>query len=430
MTDKPHAFDITSPAAKRDPATVLAEMRAAGPVVRARFPLIGETWLATSYAAVNGLLGDRDAFVMEGARAGKRGVAGLKWWMPRSLRLLTDNMLLKDDPDHRRLRGLVDAAFHKRGIAEMRPRIGAIADRMLDDFAEVAGAAAARGGGNDQGVADLVAHVARPFPLAVICELLGIREDDRPMLMKWVGGITNVASPVRFLFALPGLKKLTRYLQGEIDACRREPRDGLISDLVQAEVANGEGVARLTDNEMLSMVNLLFIAGHETTVHLISGSVIALLQHPEQKARLMSDWPAGASDAVQELLRWVCPVQMTKPRYVAADMEFHGAALKRGDYVMGVLAAANRDPAAFNGGAFEDADALDLARTPNRHLAFGAGMHFCLGAQLARAEAEIVLEKLFTRWPDLALAVGEDELAWGKHPGLRAVTALPLRVNA
>lgn len=416
MTNKPQTFDITSPAFKRDPAPVLAEMRAAGPVVRARFPLIGETWLATSYGAVNALLGERDSFVMEGARAGKRGIAGLKWWMPRSLRLLADNLLLKDDPDHRRLRGLVDAAFHKRGIAEMRPRIGAIADRMLEDFAE---AAAANGG-----VADLVGHVARPFPLAVICELLGIREADRPMLMRWVAGITEVGSPLRFLLALPGLKKLIRYLQGEIEACRAAPREGLISDLVQAEV-DGQ---TLTDNEMLSMVNLLFIAGHETTVHLISGGVIALLRHPEQKARLLADRGGESSkamgDAVQELLRWVCPVQMTKPRHVAADRDFHGAALKRGDYVMGVLAAANRDPAAF-----ADADALDLTRHPNRHLSFGAGMHFCLGAQLARAEAEIVLEKLFTRWPELSLAVDEEVLAWGKHPGLRAVTELPVRLG-
>jgi cytochrome P450 len=189
--------------------------------------------------------------------------------------------------------------------------------------------------------------------------------------------------------------------------------------LVQA----GQGGDRLSENELLAMAFLLLVAGHETTVHLIGGGVLALLEAPEQKARLLADWSLAPS-AVEELLRFVCPVQVAKPRYVRRDLEFHGRPLRRGEVLVPMLASANADP-----GRFDNPERLDLARSPNPHVAFGGGRHFCLGAQLARVEAQVALETLFTRFPKLSLAVPGSALRYTGRLGLRALTALPVRLT-
>src|SRR5262249_28456849 len=171
------------------------------------------------------------------------------------------------------------------------------------------------------------------------------------------------------------------------------------------------------------MAFLLLVAGHETTVHLIGGGVRALLEAPEQKARLLTDWSLAPS-AVEELLRFVSPVQVAKPRYVGRDLEFHGRPLRRGEILIPMLASANADPARF-----DRPEWMDIARAPNPHVAFGTGMHFCLGAQLARVEAQVVLEKLFTRFPNLSLAVPGSVLQYTGRLGIRALTALPVRLT-
>jgi cytochrome P450 len=265
---------------------------------------------------------------------------------------------------------------------------------------------------------DLVAGLARPLPLAVICELLGLPEKDRPGFRKWVEAIMSYTSLWGILGGVLGLFRLAGYFRRHFEQCRRQPRAGLMTALVQAE-QDGD---KLSEDELLAMAFILLIAGHETTVHLIGGGILALLEAPEQKARLLADWSL-LPPAVEELLRFVCPVQMTDPRWVSREGEFHGQLLRRGDRIVPMLAAANADPARF-----DRPEQLDITRSPNPHVAFGTGGHFCLGAQLARVEAQVALEKVLGRFPKLALAVPASALRYTGVFAFRALTALPVRL--
>lgn len=406
MFDSGRSFDLKGQSFKRNPMPTLAAMRAVGPIVQSRIPILGPMSFVTTHEAVTRLLKSPDRFVVDARNAGKKRVLGVKWWMPRQIRLLADNMLTNDDPDHRRLRRLVDKAFHRRNVDAYRGRIAEMADVLIDELQA----------SSDK---DLVAHFARALPLVVICDLLGLPQDDRPRFIRWMGALTSIEG----LFGLVGVVraggKICDYLTERFAERRAEPRDDLISALVQAE----EEGDRFTEDELLTMCFLLFVAGHETTTHLISGGVLALLQHREQLDRLKADWSMAPS-AADELLRFVSPVQMTKPRFAVEDMEFAGQMLKRGDPLMALLASANADP-----DAFEMPEALDLGRQKNRHVAFGGGPHLCLGLQLAKAEMEIALERLFTRFPDMDIAVPEEDLRWTKRIGLRALTRLPVRLD-
>ena len=213
---------------------------------------------------------------------------------------------------------------------------------------------------------------------------------------------------------------MMRYVRGEIEECRRAPREGLISELVRAE-ADGD---KLDEGELLSMVLLLLIAGFETTTHLIEDSVIALEANPEQKAFLFSDPAHRMERAVEELARFTSPVQSTKPRFVSRAGEFFGQQLQRGDIILALVAAANADPAQF-----DNPERLQLDRFPNPHLVFSSGIHFCLGMQLARVEAQSALARLYARYPNLQI-VAPDNLAWIERLGIRGVKALPVRVRA
>jgi cytochrome P450 len=209
------------------------------------------------------------------------------------------------------------------------------------------------------------------------------------------------------------------YVKGQVAAARRDPHPGLIAELIRAE---DEG-DKLDENELLSMIVLLLVAGFETTTHLISDSVVALEQHPEQKAWLMADPAQRMERAVEELARFSSPVQSTKPRYVARDTEFFGARLQRGELILALIAAANGDPAEFDA-----PQALRLDRFPNPHLVFSSGVHFCLGQQLARVETQVALSRLYARFPNLALA--SDRVEWIERLGIHGPKALPLKLNA
>ena len=380
-------------------------MRAVGPLVTTRAPLIGRTTFVTTYAAVEKLLKNPERFFVDLRAAGKSRLALLIRWLPGGLRFLSDNMLQKDDPEHRRLRKLVDAAFRRDEMEKWVIRIERIADQLIDDLF----ASEER---------DLVKHVSRPLPLAVISELLGLPQDDRPKFIRWMASIYELDSILGFVRIVPAVGKINRYLQAKFRERRNEPRDDLISALVHAK---DEG-DQLSDNELLAMCFLLFVAGHETTTHLISGGVLALLQNPDQLARLRAN-PDLTPSAVEELLRFVSPVQMTKPRYPIENTEFEGIAVRKGQMLMALLASANVDPEAF-----DNPETLDIGREKNRHLAFGGGPHFCLGAWLARAEMEVLLRRLLYRAPALSLAVPETELRWTQRIGIRALKTLPLRL--
>jgi cytochrome P450 len=402
-------FDLTSQAFKQDPFPTLARMRAAGPLIRARLSLFGTVWLATTHAAVTDLLCDHHRFVQNPATVGS-WMGSLLRWLPRNLQPVTANMLLRDEPDHRRLRHLVDRAFRVRSIDVLRPRLEALADEAADEL--VRRARAAEG-------ADLLAHFARPFPLAVICELLGLPPEDRPSFTRWAEGVSTASSLPGILLSLRGLGNTMRYLRAEIRRQVAHPRDGLLAALIQAE----EQGDRLTEDELLAMVFLLLVAGHETTLHQITTSVLVLLDHPDQLRELTSDWSLAGS-AVDELLRYVSFAQVSKPRFAREDVTFRDRTIRRGQMVFACLASANSDPAVF-----DDPERLDLRRHPNRHVAFGDGIHFCLGAALARAEVGIALRRLFTRFPDLALGIPRSCVRFSQRIGTHALVSLPLRLG-
>jgi len=356
---------------------------------------------------VNDLLRDHHRFVQSPATAGNRLVGGIFRWLPRGLRPLTTNMLVRDEPDHRRLRSLVEQAFLRHSVETLRPRLEALADEALARMNEQA---------TTQHGVDLVADFARPFPLAVICELLGLPPDDRPKFTRWAQGFTAATSLPAIIWGLRGLGKMMDYLRAEIERQSKRPRGGLLAALIQAEEAGD----RLSEEELLAMVFLLLAAGHHTTLHQISVSVLTLLDHPQQLGELKADWSLSDS-AAQELLRYVSFAQVTKPRYAREDTEFCGQSIRRGQILMGCLASANSDPAVF-----DNPDSLDIRRRPNRHLAFGTGIHVCLGAMLARVETAIALKGLFTRFPNLKLAVPRTQIRYTRRFGTRALVALPV----
>ena len=393
--------DFVSQAYFRNPAAEIKNLRSAGPVVEVQFPMIGKIWTTTTQDLADRVLKDSETFTI---RTGVGGVAGLQWWMPRILRTLANHMLSKDEPDHRRLRDIVDEAFRRRAVLEMEPRILSIAD-------ELAGEVFAEGS-----PADLVYRYARTLPLSVICELLGLPLADRPKFTAWASGFTRFTGTIGLMSLIPNILAMRRYLEGQLNAVRARGGTGLIAELVRVEQEGGQ----ISCDELVAMVFLLLFAGHETTTHLISGSVYELLRTPSLRDWLEEDW-GRAGLAVEEFLRFLSVVQFTKPRFVRKDIELGGVLLKKGDKIMPMLAAANLDPQANR-----HPEQLDLTRKPNRHLAFGTGIHFCLGHQLARLEGICALKALFQRWPKLVLAV--DKIKWRRRAGLRAVEHLPVAV--
>jgi len=384
-----------------DPGAGIARLRASGPVLEVRFPIVGRVWITTTHELAGRVLKDGDAFSL---RKDGGVVAGLRWWMPGVIRALAENMLTMDEPDHTRLRSIVDEAFRRRAILDMEPRILVIADELADElFAQ----------GNP---ADIVDRYARRLPLYVICELLGLPPADRPRFMAWTSSFTRLTNAMGFLGLIPAVVAMKRYLEGQLKVARARGGDGLIAELVRVEKEGG----RIGAGEMVAMVFLLLGAGTETTTHLISGSIHELTRNPGLRDWLEADW-SRADLAIEEFLRFVAPVQFSKPRFVRSDMALGGVKLKKGDKIMAMLAAANMDPQAN-----EHPERLDLERRPNRHLAFGTGIHFCLGHQLARIEGKCALQALFGRWPKLELAVPDSDIRWRERPGLRAIASLPV----
>jgi cytochrome P450 PksS len=397
--------DFSSQDYFRNPSAAIAKLRSAGPVVEVRFPIVGRVWTTTTQELADRVLKDGDTFTL---RRDDGRIAGLRWWMPAILRTLGNNMLSMDEPDHKRLRDIVDEAFRRRAVLDMEPRILAIADELAGElFAK-------------ESPADLVDRYARKLPLSVICELLGLPLADRPKFTAWASSFTRFTGAIGFLSAIPNMFAMKRYMEKHLDAVRKHGGEGLIAEIVRVE-QEGRQISR---DEMVAMLFLLLFAGHETTTHLISGSIYELLKNPGLRDWLEEDWKR-ANLAVEEFLRFISPVQFTKPRFVRKDIELGGVRLKKGDRIMPMLVAANLDPQAN-----AHPEKLDLERKPNRHLAFGTGIHFCLGHQLARVEAICALKALFERWPKLKLAMDESKVQWRERPGLKAIEYLLVGVAA
>ncbi|KGP72394.1 cytochrome P450 family protein [Pontibacillus yanchengensis] len=292
------------------------------------------------------------------------------------------NMMLDvDPPDHTRLRKLVQPYFNPKTIKNLQPRIEDIADQLIMEM------------NNKKGPIDLINDFAFPLPIIVISELLGVPAEDRNKFRRWSNTILAAADDMETDF-VEDVQAFTQYLTRLFEERREEPQDDLISNLLQAE-EEGEQLSR---TELYSMIVLLIIAGHETTVNLIANTMYALFEHPRQMERLREDF-SWTENAIEEGLRYYSPVDFSTARWAEKDMEFHGKHIQRGDLVLASLSSANRDESKF-----ERADEFDITRKEVQHVAFGFGIHFCLGAPLARLEGKIALEKLLNAFPDIRLA--------------------------
>lgn len=392
---------------------LFARLRELGPVLRTRLPMLGDCWVTTTYEAADRVLRDKEHFGTDALNAGLKSrtamMGALGWFLPKAMKAMVQNMLTMDEPDHRRLRSLVEVAFARQSVTGMRPGIERIVDRQLDELEQSADAT---------GTVDFQHTFAKRVPLMVICELLGLPEADRDKFEQWCD-FSSASGAISMLWSMRKMGRLTRYLQEQFAQCRRNPRPGMISALVQAE-QDGD---RLSEEELLASIFILLIAGHETTTHLLTVGLLALQQHPQAKAELMADW-SKIDTAVDEMLRYNSTIQMTKPRYARQDVELFGQRIKQGEMTFPLLAAANCDPAVF-----DHPERFDINRSPNNHMAFGRGIHVCLGLKLAKAEADIAFERLLTRFPDLQIARSLEQLLWSERIGHRSLDGLPVTLS-
>ena len=397
-------YDLYSQGFKRDPYRTFAELREREPVLhQLTLDESTEGWFVSRYADAEAALRDDRRLVRDPA------LAGVSFPTSPLDDLLNNHMLTRDGEDHRRLRSLVQQAFTPKRVAALRPRVQALADGLLDAVAE-------------RGNMDLVGEFAFPLPTAVILEMLGVPAEDRDRFRDWSNAlITPVLDEATAEQAMTQLTQFTDYLAALFEARRLEPRDDLLSALLAAEEAGD----KLSQSELFSTMVLLIVAGHETTVNLIANSVLALHRNPEQRARLEGALERGDANAmpraVEELLRYDGSVERALVRWAAEDVDIGGHRIPRGDGVILILASANHD-----GERFAEPEALDLEREPNPHLGFGKGPHYCLGAPLARLEAEIALSTLLRRLPGLHVSVPEEALRYRPLPMFKALETLPV----
>jgi cytochrome P450 len=382
----------------QDPLGFFARLRESWPVAPVRMPGYGRAWIVTRYADVRTVLTDpRMAKDVHRWPGGGRS-------RPSEATGVYAHMLHADPPDHTRLRRLVQKAFTPRPAA-LRPRAEKIAAGLLEEMAAAHG-----------DVIDLLDRYARPLPVAVICELLGIPAADRAWIAVTVAAYDERAEHERVE------RELAAYFAELIAARRAEPGDDLVSALVIARGSTDGAADGLTANELLSTVFLLVMAGFDTTVNLIASGTLALLTHPGQKTRLRQD-PSLLPAAVEELLRFTNPVNHANDRFTTQDAPVGDVVIPAGEWVLPATSSANRDPARF-----PDPDRLDLDRDTSGHLAFGHGVHYCLGAPLARMEAEVALGALLARFPRISLAVPPSELRRRPVSVMNGLESLPVRL--
>jgi cytochrome P450 len=402
---------------------VYAAMREKGPVAGATLPTGEPIWFVTQYAEAMALLKDDERFANDPSsaltekeyvqlfqQATEHLTVEQQQMAAQTDEILRRNLLAVDPPDHSRLRRLVAIPFTPKYIEGLRPRVQVIADTLLD-------AVQARTDETGRREMELISDFAYPLPLTVISEMLGIPLADRDKFREWSQAAVSFTPDDRANPAVTAkLIEFIAYLRRLVAEKLSHPGDDLLSGLVLAE-AEGD---KLSENELLSMIFLLIVAGHETTVNLIGNGMLALFEHPEQRARLEED-PNLLKGAIEEMLRYYGPVEMSLTRWVRQDTEFGGQRLRRGEQIMALLDSANHDSEQF-----PNSDVFDISREPNRHAAFGTGIHSCLGATLARLEGQVAFATLLSRMPDLALATPRSEVRWRDATFLRGLTQLPV----
>jgi cytochrome P450 len=384
-----------------------ARLRADEPVHRTSLLGVGDVWLVTRYDDAVAVLSD-PRFVKEAKTAlSPDQIAALPKRTP-ALSLINQDLLSQDPPNHTRLRALVGKAFTPRLVEKLRPRIQQLTDESLDRIAP-------------RGEADLIEDYAFPIPITVIGELLGVPVEDREQFRTWSNAFVSAPPTAESIERLAStVEEYFEYFRRLFELRRREPQDDLISALVRVE-QDGD---RLSESELFSMASLLLIAGHETTVHLIGNGTLALLLHPDQLGRLRRE-PELIRAAIEELLRHSGPVEAATERYAAEDVKIRGVTIRRGERIHVMLGSANRDSSRF-----VDPDAVDLTRDARQHVAFGHGIHYCVGAPLARLEGQVAIGTLIRRFPSLRLMAPPEELVWRPGIVLRGLAHLPVSFRA
>lgn len=400
--------DLLAPETKRDPSAFAAHLHGQGPILSLTgFGEDGRSWLVTHYDDVIAVLKDprftKDPQKLSPLSQEALSPADEKAALIKSLFTYRRDMLVRDPPDHTRLRGLVSKAFTPRMIEQLRPRIRQITDELLDKVQE-------------HGQMDLIADFAYPLPITVISDMLGIPVADREQFRVWSRGIvtgTTGPDPEKTLVAM---EAFVQYIQTLLEKKRTYPGTDLISAMIEVK----ENEDRLSQTEIISTIFLLIVAGHETTANLIGNGTLALLQNTEQMHRLRTDLSLIPA-AIEELLRYTVPVSLSTQRWASEDITLHNQVIRKGEVVFVSLTGANNDPHQFS-----DPEVLNIARQENPHLAFGKGIHFCLGAPLARLEGQIALSTLLQRLPRLRLACNPEQLTWVHNPLHRGLTSLPV----
>jgi len=397
---------LSDPVFKANPYPIYQRLRAENPVCRVRFTPTGSAcWLVTRYEDVVAVLRDHQRVAND-----RRNVPSRK----RPLRIraiyavfgaVIDNMLGSDEPDHTRLRSLVHKAFTLKRVEELRAQIEQLTDQLLLGLRQ-------------RQQWDMIGEFALHIPTTVIAQMLGIPPADRTRFQKMFNALllASATSWQGMAKNMPSFFAFLRYIRALVKQRRRNPQDDLISALVAAEEAGD----KLNEDELVSMILLLLVAGYETTVNLIGNGTLALLENPDQFDRLRRE-PSLLGTAVEEFLRYYTPIDYAQSRGARADITVSGITIPAGEAIVCGISSANRDETQF-----QSPDSLDIARDPNRHIAFGQGIHYCLGAFLARLEGKIAFEALLRHYPKLRLAVPHSELRWRQSTLLRGLEALPV----
>lgn len=400
------SLNIWAKETRANPQAVYARIREVDPVFQGTGPVTGRSfWFLTRYDDCVSFLRDQ--------RFGKQIENHLppekvKVWRGDGdpdpvFEVIDRHMLNLDPPDHTRLRSLVHKAFTPRIIENLRPRIQQIADDLLDAMA-------------DKDEIDLIADYGFPLPITVIAELLGVPVEDRDKFRAWTQALLFEGN---FESSRASAMEFGMYMNAMIDDRQQHPQEDLLTGLVHVEEA-GDTLDRM---ELLSMIFLLLVAGHETTVNLIANGTLALIEHSDQMRKLRAN-PGLMKPAIEEMLRYNGPVETTTWRHAFEDVEIGGKVIPQGDVVLAALLAANRDPAVF-----PNPDMFDITRDPNRHIAFGNGIHYCLGAPLARLEGAIAINTLLERLSQIELAVPVDKLEWNDSLLLHGMSAMPVQIR-
>ncbi|WP_010532371.1 cytochrome P450 family protein [Lentibacillus jeotgali] len=393
--------DLSSNAFNQNPYPVFSKLRENDPVYRTVMADGQYAWIVTRYEDAVSVLKDNrfikdptNLITDEEKRTDRKAEKGV----------FMNTMLFSDLPDHKRLRGLVQKAFTPRMIEGLRGRIEEITNDLLDGIQQ-------------EGKMEIINDFAFPLPIIVICEMLGVPSEDRNQFRSWSNTLVEANNnPEQIQNVQQDLEAFIGYIHQLITKRRKDPQRDLISSLIRAE----EEGDQLTEPELYGVVSLLIIAGHETTVNLIGNGILALLEHPDQMEKLKQQ-PNMMKTAVEEFLRYNGPVEFSTNRWAGETLDFKGKTIPKGELVLVALDSADRDP-----DQFKDPNVLDVTRQQNRHLAFGKGIHFCLGAPLARLEGGIAFNTLLRRMPDLRLNTDPESLQWRPGMLMRGLKELPV----